>query len=443
MEGFSDVFWEGDRIVWENLLRHYIVCLECAFSLAIIGGKEHRTTWDQIPVVNFGEHSTFTPEHRAMHNAIFDDFFAEPAVFEFVDSLVNMARPIRRRELALHLACVNYFALITIREVYQRRNLAPALASDETKKSAALAMLRHSVNIATQLKVLKSAQPVGEEKIDMLFSFAGIMFEQMTFIDFYNEQTDPINAATNFLAYNFSDGYVKEIERILYPDWYVACFMENCSSSSIWGTYGREHKGVCLRFKTIKGDSGHSMTLNRICGENIDGPVRSNVSTMFEKISYTSDLGSIDFFASIGRLPHPVLNKYWYTNTKGERSTSAAAMDRSIGDWCKSYWNNFSIRSTRKLCDWDREAEQRIVIYSNSMDISLPEARKAIYRFEDLDGIIFGIRTPLEDKLKICRIIEDKCRVANRNDFKFFQAYYSRSDGEIKYHELGLLKLKY
>jgi hypothetical protein len=27
MEGLRQVYWRGDRIVWRNLLRHYIICL--------------------------------------------------------------------------------------------------------------------------------------------------------------------------------------------------------------------------------------------------------------------------------------------------------------------------------------------------------------------------------------------------------------------------------
>ena len=28
MEGFRECFWSGDLIVWKNLLRHYLLCLE-------------------------------------------------------------------------------------------------------------------------------------------------------------------------------------------------------------------------------------------------------------------------------------------------------------------------------------------------------------------------------------------------------------------------------
>ncbi|KVX93103.1 hypothetical protein WL09_03430 [Burkholderia ubonensis] len=68
------------------------------------------------------------------------------------------------------------------------------------------------------------------------------------------------------------------------------------------------------------------------------------------------------------------------------------------------------------------------------------EDRKLKYDFDDLDGIIFGIRTSLEDKLKISKVIEDKCRTLGRKDFKFYQAYFSRPTGKIEYSPMSLLK---
>src|SRR5579883_2849612 len=32
MEGFKDLFWWGDAIIWRNLLRHYILCVLQAFA---------------------------------------------------------------------------------------------------------------------------------------------------------------------------------------------------------------------------------------------------------------------------------------------------------------------------------------------------------------------------------------------------------------------------
>jgi hypothetical protein len=68
-------------------------------------------------------------------------------------------------------------------------------------------------------------------------------------------------------------------------------------------------------------------------------------------------------------------------------------------------------------------------------------SRKLRYRFEDLEGIIFGIKTPHEAKVEIMRIIGAKCRNAVRSDFEFHQAYYSRQTGRIETALLPLLKL--
>ena len=68
--------------------------------------------------------------------------------------------------------------------------------------------------------------------------------------------------------------------------------------------------------------------------------------------------------------------------------------------------------------------------------------RKAKYDFADLQGIIFGIRTPEEAKLKIARIIEDKCHRHGRSDFKFYQAFYSRQKGTIDHGEMRLLRFQ-
>src|ERR1700677_2508651 len=40
MEGYKDVFWLGDRIVWRNLLRHYLLCLLQTASLCVVAGPE-------------------------------------------------------------------------------------------------------------------------------------------------------------------------------------------------------------------------------------------------------------------------------------------------------------------------------------------------------------------------------------------------------------------
>src|SRR5580693_8526821 len=38
MEGYKDVFWSGDLIVWRNLLRHYLLCLLKTTAMSLMAG---------------------------------------------------------------------------------------------------------------------------------------------------------------------------------------------------------------------------------------------------------------------------------------------------------------------------------------------------------------------------------------------------------------------
>src|ERR1039458_5362 len=75
MEGYKDVFWQGDPILWRNLLRHYLLCLlrgyeEClwmagdAFKDPVIYG---RLTDEDLPTEGF----------RSLFREAVETFFSE------------------------------------------------------------------------------------------------------------------------------------------------------------------------------------------------------------------------------------------------------------------------------------------------------------------------------------------------------------------------------
>ena len=55
-------------------------------------------------------------------------------------------------------------------------------------------------------------------------------------------------------------------------------------------------------------------------------------------------------------------------------------------------------------------------------------------------GLIFGINTTDEDKVKIFEIIQKKCAEYKRKDFEFYQAYYSNTNKNIQFkkHNIGI-----
>ena len=69
-------------------------------------------------------------------------------------------------------------------------------------------------------------------------------------------------------------------------------------------------------------------------------------------------------------------------------------------------------------------------------------SRTLNYKFSDLSGIIFGAKTVSEHKVKIMKIVDDKCRAEKRTDFEFHQIQYSRKDRSFRIAPLGLIRIQ-
>lgn len=79
------------------------------------------------------------------------------------------------------------------------------------------------------------------------------------------------------------------------------------------------------------------------------------------------------------------------------------------------------------------------MVLSHLFNYSEINKRKLKYKFSDLEGVIFGLKTSIEDKIKIINIIKDKCKLENRTDFKIYQAFYNQINGKIEHAEMSLL----
>ena len=136
------------------------------------------------------------------------------------------------------------------------------------------------------------------------------------------------------------------------------------------------------------------------------------------------------------------LKKLWYSDQDGNISECAAHIrsDDSQAAWQVDYRNDFLRDVTFKTIDWEYEQEYRLILEDTLSQYNEKDDRKLIYDFNSLKGIIFGIRTSREDKLKIIQIIEEKkkCPENNQTNFKFFEAYYSFKDGDIRKREIQL-----
>lgn len=246
------------------------------------------------------------------------------------------------------------------------------------------------------------------------------------------------------ISSTFPNVYLHSLEYLSFGDWYTACFVADPSQASMWGYYGDSHRGACLKFKTTTLPEGEpALRLNRQIG--IGGPPHAPEHIFayspqpLQQVHYANRYPEVDFFRSLGTLV-PAQAAFWFRGEDGTMSATRKDLVLQTEEWRKQYWATFHAGVTNKLTDWQHEQEYRITLQSNLVDLSNPAERTLKYRFEDLQGIIFGMNMSTEDRAAIVRIIAAKCVETGRTDFEFYQAYYSRLSGKVEAAQWDLVK---
>ena len=440
MEGFRDVYWQGDEIVWRNLLKNYIFCLEHIYSLTLIIEDKFALTSKDVPLYNYAV--TNTSYHKLLIlDKIRKRFFARPVMNDLPVQLSQRTKPIRRNELLSHLMFVNHFALNAIEEVYKQEGLImnKLFTLDDEK------MEEMSIKAGNLADIYNKVDAENNENIDKLEMFLQITNTYRRSIPLSNSAVAGLEKMFSnrmFLLNDFDEAFIERLEALMYPDWYSASFLTNCKNSAIWGHYGDNHKGVCLIYQPKESNDEISMDIKMVTGANNSGLTIGWRPQAFRKIFYDRQHIEIDFFRSLGRSQISLLESTWYRGENGELSKYGAHLHDNTDEWRKTYWENFMNSLFIKIKEWEYEQEYRLTIDGNFHDYTDKSSRKLEYKFEDLKGIIFGIKTTTADKKKIISIIKKKCIQYKRNDFEIYQAYYSRATKQIERQHLSLLKFE-
>ncbi len=134
--------------------------------------------------------------------------------------------------------------------------------------------------------------------------------------------------------------------------WRVCCFSVTCSNILMWSHYADYHRGICLRFKFLKKDDEYFLTLG-------------SDEFQLHQIKYDENLP-------------PVYN---------------------ILDDNSERMSEFLLT---KYKDWEYEQEHRLILFPEDFD---GEPIKK-YKKEDLEGIIFGLKTPPDNIKMIYELID-------------------------------------
>lgn len=445
MEGFRDLFWKGDAIVWRNLLKHYFLCLLQTTYYCFVAGAEFKSDILDNFVFSVPETLPRAPI-RDIYSRLTAEFLATPVVEKFLHLMGSRTTEVRRNELTGYLRAMHSFAIpIILTDLRNRGLTAPQgfnvdPAQRETLTASAIKMMEGVTKITSE-------QYPPERISEALFSVNEAAMDQMMMIAECRSADWTKEKPIAFFTHRFPTKYVAALDKLVYRDWYAACFANTPSNHSMWSTYAGGHRGVCLIFKPNDSAEGdQTLTLTQITsmgGSPGHEPEygRSEVRNVIRPVRYTTEYPPIDFFRSLGAIPQSHMDQFWYSGDKSF-STCRDAIYTDIDGWRRNYWKRFDESTMCKTPEWAHEQEHRIVIHS-SFDIRPKERRKLGYRFQDLAGIVFGIRTDSEDKLKIIKIIDAKCAKAKRSDFKFFELRYLNTESRFQVFPLNLIQIKY
>lgn len=429
MEGYKDVVFRGDDVLWENLLRHYILALvssivnSSAIGDASSDAPDIRATLtaDDLP----------TDAFRGLYREACDDFFSQPGVSSLSASLTTLRKPLRREGVIFLLGLVHSVALASAIRVMKTAGALPANAAELPVDTGKLDEILKAFEAA-------SAEEAGEDFETVAFAANRLRDEQSlrALIRFESLNADGARRL-RYLLYTFPERYVESvIDGLVYPRWHTVCFSGNCTDASMWGVYGDEHRGVALVFRP---QSDEGRLLIPLVGANGTSSVvgqptqytRGPIKGLLEEVKYSDRPPEVDFFQSLGTLSRARLERAWHVTPSGARSKLVDGMITQHAEWRAAYWEGFRRAATTKLLDWKHEQEYRFFLADILHLGDEPRNRLVQYDFSSLVGIVFGLRASETDKLEVMKTVIALCKSAGRSDFAFHQMAYSATLGRL------------
>ena len=435
MEGYQDIFWKGDQILWRNLLKHYLLSLLWnASSCALMSDDEFEEpqvvgtlTQDDLP----------TDEFRKLYQGICIKFDEDGLFSRLSDRLGKLRFPLYIDGLRMVL---RVFHLPAFLAVVSSMHEAGLLSSGWFPPEFRTAGTRLSQTPEKLVSIIEMAPD--SQKLEELASISNQTYERST-MDLLLRPNRDIGSGTarrkQYLISSFPDLYAKTIaETLIHGNWHTACFSSKCTNASMWSSYADNHKGAALMFTAHSDKNGNPFLPLSIVNGVGSGRgkktryYRKTVPVTLHKVKYSNRPPQTDFFKFISNLSWSKLAKTWHSDGSGQISPVLKRINNNQEMWREQLWKLFYRRATTKLKDWSHEREYRIVLSDLVGLRHDSDNRLARFDLSDLSGVVFGLRTKPSDKAEIIETIRAKGKAENTSHIQFYQMTYSRNKGVLE-----------
>ena len=410
MEGYTDIYFQGDYVIWKNLLKNYFRSIFEGFTSALISRpipEDPRDLFEPIVII----HQWFDDRFKNIYmqdwfHELPNQFVSEPIVSSLLDNLPNAH--ISRDQLLLFLRIIHSKAIMIVIKYMVSKGIFNE-EMEQMKQTEFLEQIDWKSIISEDKLIANKLCPL----LNQYFNSLSLIKEK-------------VDKRIKFLFLDFPNLFMNKLEKLMYPEFYVACFTKNPKNSSMWGNYANSHQGICLKFKF---DDKIPLYLPYSYGSN--GVSKKIIEYTVNKVKYSNCINSLNFFENIGNVSGGVMSKMWLVDDNNSPTKVKLINDETR----ERYWQNIYDILSQKTTDWEYEQEERLLLNNMFGDFYESKDRCIKYDFNCLEGIIFGLRTSDADKREIIDIIANKCKQEHRKNFKFYQAFYNKETCGIDYRE--------
>ena len=419
IEGYLKIFWQGDKAAWEGLLKNFVCSLFYNLQTHLLmarnfdgGQRNFLHDSDKVMLINFGQFAN-SPLNKIFAE-LGEKFLSEESVQKVADFYGNgnikscgkEAEFILRSviDAACHLCVKKCKSLGLIPKTFEENffDVAYEISFED---------LKH-VGDAERRRQIEKIENLNYDATE-----SGLLALKFNRRDVYDSNYEFKQYLLQVKIF-FPRIYVEQLKKIMYPNGYVVCFSTTPTNSAMWGNYADNHKGICFIYET----------------ENFGGREVINFahkSLEVKPIKYAEQIIERNFFETLKHLDF-LQAEDWLTGAGGIKSCKLAE-DDSAGEYDDIYREKFY----RKTLDWRHEREYRIFLPDRFYRYGDKYSRQLKYDSAALRGIIFGLRTTLDDKLEL---IQKLLRLRKSvRDFEFYQAEFDDETQIISVREKFLL----
>lgn len=425
MENYMNIIWQGDEIAFKGLFKHYLYTLCQLYIIATLVKPGEKLDKYNLPIfIQYKDLSL--PLMETTFKKIYEEFFSSNEIAEIPKLMADSQKKYSTDEILTILKTIHLYAYFVINTQIKREFFDKDLLNEDSYNKI-FKEIQSWKGFKSILKLLNQ----NSNKQEVATQIYNLSLQQQTYqIHLKKVYKDKDTYNIDILSFEFPELYINQIKKLMYGNFCVACFSGTYKNEPMWSHYANCENGICLRFK-IKNDQNkpyikiYSPT-GVYCDKNGLKIEKKWNYSILNKIDYNYEYPEIDFFKSLGCIPHPVIDSFWLCDNSKTKFSSCLDVYKDMDEWRTKYYKKAREYICTKSKNWEYEQEYRVF----KMDMVHPtyedkNNRLAKYNFEDLDAIIFGRKVSFDDKKKVIKIIQTHCKNNGQKAFKFYDLYYS------------------